>query len=52
MYDIYSSGLTYAFSSVCRINRRHQTTLMVRPVLRRTSPTAHLADLPSLSGEL
>jgi hypothetical protein len=25
MYDIYSSGLTHAISSLCKINQRHQT---------------------------
>jgi hypothetical protein len=44
LHDIYSSGLTYAISSLCRDNWRHQTTLTLRPALRRTSPAAHLAD--------
>jgi hypothetical protein len=48
VYDIYSSGLTHAISSLCRINRRHQTTHMVRTTLRRTSPTVNLVDLLTL----
>jgi hypothetical protein len=48
VYDIYSSSLTHVIYSLCRINRRHQTTLMVHPSLRRTSPTVHLADLLNL----
>jgi hypothetical protein len=48
VYDIYSSGLTHVISSLCRINRRHQTTLMVRTTLRRTSPTVNLVDLLNL----
>jgi hypothetical protein len=51
MYDIYSYDLTHAISSLCRINRWHQITLMVRPSLHRTSPTIHF-DLPSLSGDM
>jgi hypothetical protein len=47
--DIYSSCFTHAISSMCKINRRHQTTLMVRRALRRTSPTSHLADLMNLA---
>jgi hypothetical protein len=34
LYDIYSFGLTNAISSLCRDNRRHQTTLMDRLALR------------------
>jgi hypothetical protein len=45
MYDIYSSGLTHAISSLCRINCGHQTTLMVLPTLRRPNPAMHLADV-------
>jgi hypothetical protein len=44
LYDIYSSGLIHAISSLCRINRWHQTTHMVCPTSRRTSPTGHLTD--------
>jgi hypothetical protein len=44
LYDIYSFGLTNVISSLCRDNRRHQTTLMDHLALRRTSPTAHLTD--------
>jgi hypothetical protein len=44
LYDIYSSGLTNSISSPCRDNQRHQTTLMDRLALRRTSPTAHFSD--------
>jgi geranylgeranyl pyrophosphate synthase len=44
MCDIYSFGLTLAISSLCKDNRRHQTTLMDHSALRRTSPTAHYAD--------
>jgi hypothetical protein len=34
VYDIYSTGGTHAIFSPCRINWRHQTTLMVRLTLR------------------
>jgi hypothetical protein len=44
MHDIYSFGLIHAISSLCRINRWQQTTLMVHPALCQTSPTAHLTD--------
>jgi hypothetical protein len=46
-YDIYiySSGLTHAISSLCRINRRHQTTLMVGPTIHRTILARHLTDV-------
>jgi hypothetical protein len=44
VWYIYLSGLTHAISSPCRTNRRHQTTLMLRPALRQTNPTTHLAD--------
>jgi hypothetical protein len=44
MYDIYSSGLTHAISSLCKDNQRHQTTRMDRSALRRTCPTVHYAD--------
>jgi hypothetical protein len=44
LHDIYSSSLKNAISSLCRDNQRHQTTLMDRPALRRTSPAAHLID--------
>jgi hypothetical protein len=44
LFSIYSFVLTNAISSLCRDNRRHQKTLMDRPTLRRTSPTAHLTD--------
>jgi hypothetical protein len=46
--DIYSSCLTHAISSLCRIKRRHQTTLMVRPTFRRTSPTGYPFDILNL----
>jgi hypothetical protein len=45
LHDIYSSGLTHAISSLCRDNRRHRTTLTLRPALHRTSPAAHLVDV-------
>jgi hypothetical protein len=45
LHDIYSSGIIYAISSLCRNNMRHPTTLMDRPAHRRTSPAAHLADV-------
>jgi hypothetical protein len=45
MYDIYLSGLIHVISSLCRINQRHQTTLVVRPTLHRTSPAGHLVDV-------
>jgi hypothetical protein len=45
MHDIYSSGLTHAIYSLCRDNRRHQTTLMDHPTHRRTSRVAHLAEI-------
>jgi hypothetical protein len=45
VYDIYLSNLTHAISSLCRINRRHQTTPMVRPTHHQTSPTDHLTDV-------
>jgi hypothetical protein len=45
LYDIYSSGLTHAISSLYRDNRRHQTTLMDRLAHRRTSPAAHLVEI-------
>jgi hypothetical protein len=45
VYDVYSSDFTHAISSLCRINRRHQTTVMVRPTLRLTSPAGHLVDV-------
>jgi hypothetical protein len=45
LYDIYLSGLLYVIPSLCRINQRHQTTLVVRPTFRRTSPTGHLVDV-------
>jgi hypothetical protein len=45
---IYSSCLTHAISSLCRINQRHQTTLIIRPTLCRTSPTDHLPYLLNL----
>ena len=44
LHDIYSYVLTHAISSLCRVNRRHRTTLTLRPALRRTSPDAHLVD--------
>jgi hypothetical protein len=34
LHDIYLSGLTHAISSLCRDNRRHQTTLTLRQALR------------------
>jgi hypothetical protein len=43
LHDIYLSGLTYAISSLCRNNRRHQTAIMNRPAHRRTSPIAYLS---------
>jgi hypothetical protein len=45
IYDIYSSGFTHAISSLCRINRQHQTTLMVRSTLHRTNLASHLTDV-------
>jgi hypothetical protein len=45
VYDIYSFGLRHAISSMCRINRQHQTTIMVGPTLLRTSQAGHLADV-------
>jgi hypothetical protein len=45
LHDIYSSGLTNAISCLCRDNRQHPITLTLRPALRRTRPTAHLADV-------
>ena len=44
LHDIYSYVLTHTISSLCRVNRRRRTTLMLRPALRRTSPDAHLVD--------
>jgi hypothetical protein len=44
LHDIYSSGLTHAFSSLCRDNRQHQTTLIDRLAHRQTSPATHLVD--------
>jgi hypothetical protein len=44
MYDIYSSCLTNALSSLRKDNQRHQTTLMGRRAHHRTNPTAHLDD--------
>ena len=38
--DMYSSGITHAFSSLCRDNLRHPTTIMDRPAHRRTSLAA------------
>ena len=48
LHDIYSYVLTHAISSLCRIKRRHQTTLMVRPTFRRTSPTGYPFDILNL----
>jgi hypothetical protein len=45
LHDMYSSYITHAISSLCRDNLRHPTTLMDRPAHRRTSPSAHLADV-------
>jgi hypothetical protein len=46
LHDIYSSGITYAISSLCRDNLgRHPTTLIDCPAHRHTSPAAHLADV-------
>jgi len=44
LHDIYSYVLTHTISSLCRVNRRRRTTLILRPALRRTSPDAHLVD--------
>jgi hypothetical protein len=38
MYDMYSSGLTHAISSLCRINRRHKKPWWFALALHRTSP--------------
>jgi hypothetical protein len=49
LHDIYSSGIIYAISSLCRDNLgRHPTTLMDRRAHRRTSPVAHLDEILSL----
>jgi hypothetical protein len=46
LHDIYSSSITHAISSLCRDNSgRHPTTLMDDPAHRRTSPSAHLAEI-------
>jgi hypothetical protein len=45
LHDIYSSGITYAISSLCRDNLQHLTTLMDRPAHHRTSLATHLADV-------
>ena len=48
LHDIYSYVLTHTIYSLCSVNRRRRTTLMLRPALRRTSPDAHLVDDPDL----
>ena len=46
LHDIYSSGITHAISSLCRDNLGwHPSTLMDRPVHRRTSPAVHLDEI-------
>jgi hypothetical protein len=46
LHDISSDIITHAISSLCRDNLgQHPTTLMDCPAHRRTSPTAHLAEI-------
>lgn len=42
LYGIYSSSLAHSISSLCRDNRRHQTTLIDCSTHRQTNPAAHL----------
>jgi hypothetical protein len=44
-HDIYLSGITHAYSSLCRDNLGwHPIILIDHTTHRRTSPAAHLAD--------